>query len=445
MADETLKDTLYHPQVERNNVPARGPFVSEDWDKFSEATVEDIFQLSSKHAGLVVLTERQLEGILREQRFLGRSVAFLKASLRHQERIRGQNGVKIPVWHELYDAAPVSFLDGTPLSLRAQVATTYGQATIPMNGIEPKFYSTSLTTGEIRRNENLTVEVTGTFDKLDGNGLTDWEYTSQQDRLDEGFPNLAFNGNNIDRWVRRIEFPLDSDITEVETQITVRVPRTNNPESNMLSIHPHPLGNIDILGVFTAPDLSDSFTTLSDFSEVLNSRERRWFFPATTIQQVRVRLRQRDWVEENGKKVFYIGAQEIGLYLVDWDKTYVEGGALTDNHSFITKLSAPTGFTFATLHSFQSDPMYTDETDGSRHTHFRITTDDLITDLRWNSDTDALPQTLSTGIDLGNSADIYVFTTLNWVAESGGMSSPFEVNTPPYVNGFGVETTLVSV
>jgi len=262
--------------------------------------------------------------------------------------------------------------------------------------------------------------------------------------LEEGDPELAFNGTNLDRWVRRVEFELDSDVDSIETQLTVQVPASLNIESNVLSLRPHPNGSVDVTAVFTSADLSESFVQLPGFSEVENAQGTRWHFPAAQARQVRIWFRQRDWIEENGKKVFYIGAEEIGLFLADWDKTYDEDGELADNHAVLVRLDAPSGFRFATLHNFRSDPMFTLEDSGSRHTHFRVATDSAMLNELWNSDTDTLPQQLAAGVDLGGTTGtLYVLTTLNWVKTSGGLSSPYQVNTPPFVLGFGVETTLI--
>lgn len=441
---ETSVDLFAHPQTERKRFPYQGPLKSLVLDQLSEQASSDLTELAALHNALVRHSEDVDQANWRDNLWLAQKLALLEARLDFQDRVRAGNGVRVSMYHTFRNSGPVSFLENAPLSRRAMVDTLFGEATVPLNAIQSKFYSTSPRTGRIIPEENLSIDVTGTFDKQDGNGLTDYEHSDEQVSLSTGDPELAFNGSNLDRWIRRIEFELDSDVDSVETQITVQVPASLNLEANVLSIRPHPNGSVDVTSVMTSADLTESFVQLSTFQEVENAEGTRWHFPAAQVRQVRIWLRQRDWIEENGKKVFYIGAEEVGLFLADWDKTYDENGQLTDNHAVLVKVTAPSGYHFATLHNFTSDPMYTLEDAGSRHTHFRIATDDAILNELWNSDTDQLPQQLAAGVDLGGTSGVlYVLTTLNWVKTSGGTNSPYAVNTPPFVTGFGLETTLV--
>jgi len=89
--------------------------------------------------------------------------------------------------------------------------------------------------------------------------------------------------------------------------------------------------------------------------------------------------------------------------------------------------------------------MYTLETAGNRHIHLKVALDSALSDVRWDSDTDSLPQS-STGIDLGGTAtEIYVLAVMNWVNSSGGGSSPFPVGTPPFLNSLGLDFTFAQV
>jgi hypothetical protein len=438
-------DLVFTPQIQRHAFPHLGVLDSEEIDALADEAADDILKVATHHNALVSTSRARRQASHRDIHHLMRMVAGLQARLDQLDAVNAARGVRLKLWHDLHDAGPVSFLSAASLARRAQVSTTFGHATVPMNAIQSRFYGTNLVTGAIVPSEGLSVTVEGTFDNNDGQGVTDHEHSTERLDLDEGNPQLAFNGVNIDTWVRRLEFPLDSDVTEIETQVTVRVPTSTNVEGNTLVIYPHPVGNVDVTGVFTAPDLADTFTTVPNFTAVPNATPQRWYFPAQKIQQIRVWLRQRDWVEENGKKVFYVGAQEIGLYLVDWDKTWDSGAAAENNNSCLVRFDAPTGYGFKTLHLFNSDPMYTLETSGNRHLHFQLALDDGLADVRWNSDTDALPQS-SGGVDLGGTAtSIYVLCTMNWVETSGGMSSPFEVGSPPYLAGLGLETTVSAV
>jgi hypothetical protein len=439
-------EILFHPSIERHPFAYLGALSSSEMDALADEAANDIVRLSGHHNALVAISRARRESSHRDVHHLLREVKALRARLDHLDWMNATRGVRLKLWHDLHSAGPVSFLDNATQNRHAQIATTYGHATIPMDGIESRFYGTNLMTGAIVPAEDLSISVAGIFDKGGGDGLTDYEGGTERLLLDEGDPTLAFNGINIDTWVRRLEFPLDSDIDEIETQITVRVPSGTNAEANVAVIHPHPAGNVDITGLWVASDLGDTFAAVSGFAETANTWAKRWYFPGQVVQQIRVRLRQRDWVEENGRKVFYIGAQEIGVYLVDWDKTWDSAADPENNHTFLTRFDAPDGFAFNTLHAFRTDPMFTDETAGQRHLHFQVALDDALSSVVWNSDSDSAPQASATGIDLGGSAtSIYVLSMLNWVASSGGAGSPYAVGTPPWMAGLGMEVTVSAV
>ena len=440
------RELMFHPSVTRHPFGYIATLSSEQMDALADEVANDLVRLSSKHNALVQMGKARRESSGRDMHHLFRRVEELQARLDNADFVQATRGVRLKLSREMHNAGPISYLSASPQNLKVQVATTYGQATIPINAIQSRFYGTNLVTGAIVPSEGLSIAVTGVFDKGLGDGLTDYEGATDRLLLDEGDPALAFNGVNIDTWIRRLEFPLDSDISEIETELTVRVPPGTNAEGNVITIFPHPLGNVDVTGVYTAPDLGDTFTVIPGFSTTNNALPDRWFFPAQPVQQVRVRLRQRDWVEENGRKVFYIGAQELGLYLVDWDKTWNVSGTPDTNHSMLTAFEAPDGFAFKTLHLLRTDPMFTLESSGSRHLHLQVSLDDTLSDVRWNSDTDALPQSTANGITLGGTATtVYVLTVMNWVATTGGVDSPFEVGAPPWLKDIGLECTFVAV
>jgi len=440
------KDLIFHPSIERHPFPYVGVLDSAHMDALADEAAVDITQLAAQHNALVALSRTRRESADRDINSLLQRILMLEEKLSHADFVGATRGIRLKQWHDLHNVGPVSYLDAAPVNRRAQISSSFGHATIPMNAIESRFYGVNLITQAIVPSEGLSVAVTGVFDTGDGQGEIDREGGSERLLLDEGNPQLAFNGVNIDTWVRRIELPLDSDVDQIETQLTVRVPSGTNMQGNLLTVHPHPLGSVDITGVYLAPDLADTFSAIDSFTSVENAGPQRWYFPATQVQQIRLRVRQRDWVEENGRKVFYVGAQEVGLYLVDWDKTWDSAGADTANHSFTTRFDAPDGFAFKTLHLFRSSPDFSLEDGGSRHLHFRVATDEDFTDIRWNSDTDSTPAATANGISLGGTVtSIYVLTVMNWVSTSGGLSSPFAIGTTPWVKGLGMETTMQPV
>jgi hypothetical protein len=122
------------------------------------------------------------------------------------------------------------------------LSADYGEVTLPPNAIENKFYVTSLVNGVIVTPPDLIVSVKGTFDKIDGKGLINYE---RGGRVVAGDPTMAFNGNNQTFWIRKVEFPIDSRVDQVECELTVTVPESVSTDSNTIEVIPFPNGTVD--------------------------------------------------------------------------------------------------------------------------------------------------------------------------------------------------------
>lgn len=290
---------------------------------------------------------------------------------------------------------------------------------------------------------DLNVKVRGTFDKLDGKGLVNYE---RGGTVYPGDPYLAFNGNNQTYWIRKVEFPLDSRVDQVEVELVVIVPESVSTDANMIEVSPFPNGSVDITELATASDLGDNFVTVPGFSSVDNATATRYHFASKTVDQIRIRLRQRNWVEENGKKVFYYGLQELGLKSVDYDKTSNSVNDFGANNSFIMQINAPPGYLFNSIYRIDPSPNFLLEDQNKRHIHIRIgTTTDFNVGTIWNSDTTYPPQQVTVPISANGVDTLYVFCQLRYVTENGGVLSPFEVGTTPYFRGLGLTYTLTAV
>lgn len=436
---QSLPPQAVMTQIERFNVPYRGKLESSGINKFAEQVISDVRTLADQgnvNAQAIVNAFH----VIKHETDIARQFALeARAHLSMQRRIAALMGHRLPHWIDLHDGSDISFVEDAPASLRAAVSTQFGQATVPMNAIESKLYSTRiLAEGTVVPN-TLIVSTTGIFDKQDGNGLTNYEYDGT---IEETDPRNMCNGNNQDYWRRRAIFPLDSDISEVECEATITVPESANLYANMVAAHPYPLGNIDITGIWISPDLSGSFTALPSFAEKRGATQSRWFLPDQKVAQIKVRIRQRNWHEENGRKIFEYGFQELGLFLVEWDQTYDSNAAtLADNHAFVARIEAEPGFKFYQMYGFYSMPDWTLEPSDNRHLHFVVAKDADGAIPVWDSDQNVAPQSGSP-INLGGVSELYIITTLNWVA-TAGVGSPFEVYTTPWVEGMGIDCSYV--
>jgi hypothetical protein len=426
-------------QTQRFHIPFRAPIDSGKMNEFHEQVHSDLISLATQGNVNARGILNYAHTLQRETDSSRQMALGLRKQLEFLQRIHSLQGRRVGLWYDLHDGSGISFVEGSTVSKRAAVSTQYGQATVPMNAAQAKTYAISIVgSGEVSALQAI-VTTTGDFDKGLGDGVTAYEGSGT---IEETPTENVANGNNLEYWRRRVIFPLEDDTSEVECEITLTLPDQSSIQANVIYVHPYPLGNVDIVGLWVSPDLSDSFAMVPGFEETDGAGKKRWFFPTRDVAKVKVRLRQRNWHEENGKKVFEYGLQELGIQLVEWDRTYdAAASQLGDNHTFVTKLLPPSGMLFTRLYGFYSDPMFTLEAANNRHLHFVLAKDAEGTEVVWHSDLNPTPQSLGTPVDLGNVEELYLITVLNW-AESVSVGSPFLAGCTPFVNGFGIDVTM---
>ena len=435
-----MTDPIIIPTVKARPFSYRGPNNSAPLNDFQEEVVADIHNLSStvntinnNLAKVVILLQN-------DNQYLRRKIDSLKQQQTYVEKVSAANNYLISRIVDFSDTENISFPNVLSDAHSAMLNAEYGEITLPALSIENKFYSTSLRDGKIIPPYDLDVVVKGTFDK--GDGLIDYE---KGGLITEGNPEWAFNGINEKYWIRKVEFPIDSVVDEVECELTVSIPQGVSSKGNTIDLNPFPNGSVDITELATASDLGNNFIRVTSFTPLDNLTSRRYHFPSTTIDQIRIRLRQRNWVEENGKKVFYYGLQELGLKLIDYDKTYIAGASFGSNNSFVVAIKAPDNHLFTSIQRIDPDPNFLLEDPSSRHVHLKLgTQENLDTGLIYDSDINYTPQELAEPIVLSVNT-IYAFFELNFVSSSGGLSSPYAIGTTPYVKGLGLSFTLTKV
>lgn len=432
--------STFYPSVRRISVRRGGRIDSDKLSTFFDQVVNDVTSLGEKTTDLSNQIVDQAVASKDSDRDLRQRVSQLAAEIHAMRIANAEDNLNIVYHISMYDSDHFQFLDDSTYATRVAVDTTFGEATVPINAAEHRFFQLSLNTGDPIPVEDLNVQVTGTFDA--GDGLVNHEAGGT---VDPGDPRKAFNGNNVTRWIRSVSYDRYSDVTEVQCELTVDLPDGSGGESNVLYILPYPAGDVDILGVYVSPDLLDSFSLVPGFEEKLGSGAKRWIFPVRQVQRVKVRLRQKNWVEEDGKKVFRYGAQEIGLQLLEWDKTYDSSNTASQNHTVVLFQDAPSGYGFNRITSLTSHPDYTLEDVGSRHIHVRVATDENGDNVIWDSDLDARPQDTTGFVPDSPVTRLYFLVTLNYVQTSGGASSPFLVSTSPVFTGLTFQAKVESI
>lgn len=426
--------------TERTRIAKMGHLDSSMMNKFHDSVVLDLQNLATDTNATAATLNNIQSTIDRKLAMIEQRLTELEAAQDFNALVRSADNLRIPAIATMGDMRNIEFLAASDNARRPAINTIFGQATTPIDGIQSKFYSTSVISGSITPvSTDMDITVTSSFIP-EGGVLTDHE--AGNIKVVEGTPKMAFNGDNQQAWSRRVEFDLDSDVTEVQCQLTVVVPSQANSEANVLYVRPMPVGTVDVLGLETSGSLTDSFTTLPGFEAINNCPDKRWFFTSQSVQQARITLRSRNWFEENGKKVFRYGLQELGLQLVEFDKTYDSTASASANNSFVTEFKCPEGYVFSGLHAFATDPDFTKESLENRHMHFKVCGNADGTDVKWDSGSNVLPQTLVQPLSLGGGTSIYVVTTLNFCETVDSVSPLFPVNTTPFLESIGIQYSV---
>lgn len=438
---QATKPAAIQLRTEKMVIPHRGQISSMQLNRFHDQVLSDLMELANQ-GNIVAKAVLNYAHVLQRETDQTRQLAIsMREQLSFNRKVTAKQGRRVGLWVDLHDASMISFLEGSSPSRRAQVSTQFGQATIPMNAVESKAYSVTILGTSGITSMNVIASCTGIFDA--GDGVQNYEGGLETPTIEQTDLKNAANGSNIEYWRRRVIFDLESDVAEVECEVTFQMPDQSSIQANVLYLHPFPLGTVDITGLWICPDLGQSFVQVPKFEVKEGAGKTRWFFPTQNVAKVKIRMKQRNWTEENGRKVFEYGLQELGVQLVEWDKTYdAAAGQISDNHAFVTKIEAEPGMRLSKLYGFYATPNYLLEPVGNRHLHFTIAKDAAGSDIIWNSDQSPSPQSLSAPIELGAVTEVYVITVMNWcVNVSSG--SPFQAGCPPFIEGFGIDVTMV--
>lgn len=430
------------PTVVRRPAKERGALSSADFNDFVEETVNDIVNLSSAVNSLSSSLTKMIVTLQNENAYLRRQVDSIRNQNTYVEKSNGSYGYVVSRFLDLNDTTGVFYPNDTNDSFSIMVNAEYGEATLPVNAIENKFFITSLTSGKIILPPDLSIGVTSLFDKGTGDGVVDYE---RGGIVTPGKPEWAVDGYPSHYWIRRVEFPIDSRVDQVECEFTVTVPDGTSSEANLIELTTFPNGTVDITSVSTASDLGDNYIVVPGFTPQDNMVATRWHFSSKTVEQIKIRMRQRNWVEESGKKVFYYGINDLSLKLVDYDKKWVPGSAFGSSNTFVIKVDAPAGFGFDVIYRIDPEPNFFLEDLSSRHIHVRLSTSPDFSGQKWDSDTFLPPQKTSEPLRLGGNETIYVIVMMNFVESSSGSLSPFPVGTTPYFKGLGLTYSLKEI
>lgn len=241
-----------------------------------------------------------------------------------------------------------------PVARRCPVDTKYGQVTLPVNGFKSLFWSA---TADDQGESLFLPEVRVGYSELSAIAA---------DKVTASDPRNAFDGSSLDPYLIRAVYSIDADIEEVIFDVNIQVPQDIERRANVLSIEPAPELKCAITSVEYSPTGTVGNTaipgmpTISRNQPIYDSNPRRWFFPQQNFTALKVRLSSRHFEIENGRKVFYVGLRELGLFLADWDQTWSNtiGAAGFSNNGIILRVDLPE------VDGISPDTVYFDDLEG---------------------------------------------------------------------------------
>lgn len=284
-------------------------------------------------------------------------------------------------------------------SKRVRVDAVYGQATLPYDRVVSRFYSPDPDTRKIVPVSDPVVTITA----IKETGAL---------RVVNGEIENALNGNNDTFWKREVWYPLHSDVEEVIVDVDIKVPVALSSVSNVLEVHPYPEGLVDVIHVYyettdTTPNLDITNEPVTSWRgptlPAYQTSGFRGHFRPLPIQRIKVRLRQRNYVERDGFKVFTYGLQELGLFGVEFDSndTNVTATNPINDKAIVVKFVAPEGYKFNYVRGIWTDPVTSADLVLAMYSDFALTTK------LWDSNS-STPQTSSPVLCPANTTELYV-------------------------------------
>lgn len=398
------------PTTQRREAARRGRTDSDAFNNFQDDVIHDLQALGATLGSNTNEIARALQILVAELRASRERAERLEERMTSERLIRAQSReaeLYVQEWRRTRDIGWGTGGNELPVARRMRVDPAYGQAILPFNESVDRFWYRSLDTGEVITDPGISITVNGTSES----GAT---------RIVTGTPANAFNSINESYWIREVLYEPRADIPEVECTFTASVPITRVMSSNMLVIHPYPVGLVDITGIWYSVDTSDPTIPLTTFYPnqtfpINNAGFLRFVFPAADITKIRVGLRQRNFTGRGGYKSFQYGLQELALRLVDYDRTSdtpESNPNPADNNGVVTAIDCVSGYVFSQVTGFWSDPSFDTVSDASQWpVYYKIYTDAGLANMVWDSYNDPLPQDTSVDVSAARTSTLYVLAT----------------------------------
>lgn len=334
--------------IQIKQIPHRGAVNSRDFNLFMDNVKTELDRVNDK----VIANEASLDRRRQDDALSRPAGANGNFQRRYEEMVGLASNIENIIDTDTEQRQVFSFFDaqhihyvvddgvgGTteyPVANRLQVDANYGQVLLPYNGIRSMFWSA-----------NADDETESIYTPSVESSYTE-QSTVAADKIETTSVRNAVDGSSLDPYLIRAVYDLDTDVEEVKFDVTIQVPQEITREANMLTIECAPelrcaIEDIKYSANTVTPTTAiPGLPTINRNNPLYDTKPLRFLFNTINFTSLKITLTSKHWVVENGRKVFYLGLRELGLFLVDWDQTWSQPvGAVFSNNGFFIKLEIP--------------------------------------------------------------------------------------------------------
>lgn len=334
--------------IQIRQIPHRGAVNSRDFNLFMDEVKTELDRVSDK----VIANEASLDRRRQDDALSRPAGANGNFQRRYEEMVALASEIENIIDTDTEQRQVFSFFDaqhihyvvddgvgGTteyPVANRLQVDANFGQVLLPHNGIRSMFWSAN---ADDETESIYTPDVQASYTEQSAVAADKVETTSIRNATD---------GSSLDPYLIRAVYDLDTDVEEVKFDITIQVPQEITRQANMLTVECAPelrcaIEDIKYSSNTVTPTTAiPGLPTINRNNPLYDTKPVRFLFNTINITSLKLTLTSKHWVVENGRKVFYLGMRELGLFLVDWDQTWTQPvGAVFTNNGFFIKLELP--------------------------------------------------------------------------------------------------------
>lgn len=302
------------PSLRTRSSKFRSGTSSHDHNVMAEETLYDLnnlFNLVNEQEALLLDAKSVMST---ENKYQAVRIQRLEKELREIQNLykqlqEGSGKYKQQVYVDKFQPDPAASLQE-----KAELDTYHSMLTLPVTGkTQSKIYLYDEITQDVVLPETLKVDV---------------QPKSNQVNITDNDVMKAF-GSNGEIWTRKYSFEMNDPVASVTTVVTMTLPDNiiSNRDINTLVFHPFPLSTVDIDKIEYR--MEGGWNLLPGFPQndagapipIEDASNVKFCFESIPMAEVRITLTQRNFLIENHRKVFYVGAAEIGVAFTDYQSS----------------------------------------------------------------------------------------------------------------------------